>query len=160
MIHLSTINEIRLPSLRFYSPSTRIRFSPRSSQASTFKTPPTNSTLQPCHRSHLTKAHLLPIPEQMAKSQTTQSQSQSPPPAHAPLKHDVITTSPDQAVLILGEQFREIDQRTSFRNALESAIQAFSPAPQDAGETIDKLDETQPPTKIKRTSISRIYKKF
>jgi hypothetical protein len=68
MIHFSTINEIRLPSLRFHSPSTRIRSSPRSSQASTSESPPTNSTLQPCHRYHLTKVHLLPTTEQTAKT--------------------------------------------------------------------------------------------
>jgi hypothetical protein len=80
--------------------------------------------------------------DQSFESQTTQFQSQSPPPAHAPLQRDVITTSPDHAVLILCEQFRAIDQRKGFHNALETVIQAFSPAPQDVGETIDEVDGT------------------
>jgi hypothetical protein len=71
--------------------------------------------------------------DQSFESQATQSQSQSPPHAHAhahaPPQRDVITTSPDQAVLILCGQFRAIDQRKSFRDALETAIQTLSPDP-------------------------------
>jgi hypothetical protein len=164
-IHFSTINEIRLPSLPFHSPSTRICPSPRSSQTPAFKTPPTKFTLQPCRRSHLTKVHLLPTPVQTAKTSPSRVKQ-----LNFNVNLHLLLMLRSSAMSSLHPQAKpfSFSANNSERKTNEKAFtmrlkQPYKPSLQllkMSAKLSTKSMELQPPTKMKRKSISRIYKKF